>query len=190
MSVFIETPRLLLRQWKESDKIPFHQLNSDPEVMRYFPELLSKQRSDAVIDKLKALIDNKGWGFWAVEIKSSREFIGFVGLLAQDKSNIPNSPMVEIGWRLASSFWGKGYASEAAAASLDYAFNNLELLDVYSFTALDNSPSRQVMSRIGMVNTGQDFNHPMLPEGDPLERHCLYKITRQQWNTLRENGDQ
>lgn len=183
MTVYLDTSRLQLRQWKESDLEPFYQLNSDEEVMRYFPDVLSKSRSDAVVARLSEMIDEKGWGFWAVEIKQTGEFIGFVGLLAQQKSAIPNSPLVEIGWRLAKSHWGKGYATEAAQASLKYAFETLSLSDVYSFTVLDNAPSRHVMSRIGMTNTEQDFDHPMLEDGHPLQRHCLYKITSEQWRS-------
>lgn len=177
----IETERLRLRQWKDSDRRPFHQLNNDSEVMRYFPDVLSKSQSDAVISRLSDLIDQKGWGFWAVELKDSGEFIGFVGLLAQGESVIPNTPFIEIGWRLDAAFWGKGYATEAARASLEFAFTNLNVAEVYSFTVLDNLPSRQVMSRIGMADTGQNFNHPKIAAGHSLERHCLYKITYQRW---------
>ena len=178
----IETSRLVLRHWQAGDLEPFHQLNSDPNVMRYFPATLSKQESDSIAERLSQIIEKKGWGFWAVELKGTNEFIGFVGLLSQDKSAIPETPFVEIGWRLSYAHWGKGYASEAAHACLKFAFEQLTLDAVYAFTALPNKPSRKVMERLGMHNTRQDFDHPSLAKGHVLERHCLYKITSDQWS--------
>jgi len=185
MKAIIETSRLILRQWKSEDALPFYQLNSDPQVMRYFPECLTRERSDAVIDRLTSMIDENGWGFWAVERKDNAEFIGFVGLLAQpEQSDIPFTPFVEIGWRLSRSSWGMGFATEAAQGALSYAFCHLGVDAVYSFTVLENLPSRKVMERIGMQNTGRDFNHPKLEAGHPLERHCLYKISLTDWKEL------
>ena len=117
---------------------------------------------------------------YAVELKESGEFIGFIGL-SIPRRPLPFSPCVEIGWRLARRFWGHGYATEGARASLTVGFEQLGLPEVVSFTALDNLPSRAVMKRIGMRNTGRDFDHPAIPEG-PLRRHCLYSITREQWD--------
>lgn len=178
----IETERLILRQWRDSDIAPYCQLNADPQVMRYFPALQCEQESRAQAERAQRYIENHGYGFWALELKASQEFLGFVGLLAQSKeSGLPNTPFVEIGWRLDSKHWGKGYAPEAAQAALAFAFTELKLEQVYSFTALPNLPSQRVMSKIGMTNTGQDFDHPKLTKGHRLERHCLYRITREQW---------
>ncbi|MCG9647312.1 GNAT family N-acetyltransferase [Vibrio brasiliensis] len=178
----IETERLILRQWRDSDLPSYRDLNADHNVMRYFPSLLNSEQSDAQAEIIRQLIEQRGWGFWAVEVKQTQEFIGFVGLHQQAAdSGIPNSPLVEIGWRLAEKFWGNGYAPEAARAALDYAFNQLELEQVYSFTALQNHPSQQVMKKLGMVNIDEDFDHPKLPSGHRLQRHCLYRITRDQW---------
>lgn len=178
----IETSRLILRQWRESDREPYRRLNADPQVMRYFPSRLTSEQSDSQLDVLRQLINLNGWGFWALEIKQTQEFIGFVGLHQQaEDSGIPNAPLVEIGWRLDVHHWGKGYAPEAACAALDYAFRQLNLEQVYSFTALTNVPSQRVMEKIGMLNTGQDFDHPKLPTGHELKRHCLYRMTREQW---------
>ena len=176
----LETQRLLLRQWQTHDLVPFARMSCDPLVMRYFPSLLSKPESDALAAKAKGLIAEKGWGFWAVELKSSHEFIGFVGLHYQEDT-IPNTPFIEVGWRLDKAFWGKGYAPEAANAALNFAFKTLEQTEVYAFTTLTNQPSQRVMEKLGMVNQAQNFSHPKLPPTHPLAPHCLYKITRQQW---------
>lgn len=179
----IETPRLRLRQWQQADLVPYRRICANKNVMRYFPSPLTTEQSDAQVAVIQQLIEQRGWGFWALEVKQTQEFIGFVGLHQQtQESGIPNSPLVEIGWRLDSNHWGKGYAPEAARAVLAYAFTELNLQKVYSFTALLNNPSQRVMEKIGMVNMGQDFDHPKLPSGHPLTRHCLYSITREQWN--------
>ncbi|SON52925.1 GNAT family N-acetyltransferase [Vibrio tapetis] len=177
----LETERLILRQWKEEDKPGYAALNADSQVMRYFPALLSQAESDAQVDFIHSLIEANGFGFWAVELKSSGEFIGFVGLHKQLAPEIPNTPMIEIGWRLSSEYWGKGYAPEAAEKALAFAFDELNLEQVYAFTALPNLPSQRVMSKIGMVNIDQDFDNPKLPKGHQLERHCLFEITSSHW---------
>ncbi|MGR5064094.1 GNAT family N-acetyltransferase [Photobacterium sp. DNB22_13_2] len=183
----LETDRLILRQWKSEDYPIYAMINADPDVMSYFPATLSRQESDAQAARITQLITEKGWGFWAAELKSTGQFIGFVGLHSQDQhSGIPNAPFVEIGWRLAKEHWGKGYAPEAARRALQYAFEHLRSPSVYAFTALPNTPSQRVMDKIGMANIGQDFNHPKLPHGHSLQRHCLYQITQETW--LNKNG--
>lgn len=175
----MESERLILRQWQDSDLKPFADLNADPEVMRYFPNCLSRVESDALAKYLQQMITERGWGFWAVELKTTHQFIGFVGLNSQDaQSGIPHVPLVEIGWRLAHSYWGQGYATEAAKLVLNYAFNTLKLTEVYAFTALINQASQRVMQRLGMSNMHADFNHPKVEKGHVLERHCLYKISK------------
>ncbi|MGR5142241.1 GNAT family N-acetyltransferase [Photobacterium sp. DNB23_23_1] len=182
MAYPLETDRLILRQWKRDDYPDYANLNADPTVMQYFPAVLSQQESDAQAARITQLIAERGWGFWAAELKSTGKFIGFVGLHSQDlHSGIPNAPFVEIGWRLAKVHWGKGYAPEAARKALQYAFEQLRVPSVYAFTALPNTPSQRVMDKIGMVNIGQDFNHPKLPQGHSLQRHCLYQITQETW---------
>lgn len=176
----LETPRLLLRQWQESDKEPFARLTADTEVMRYFPAILSREDSDASVARFSKGIAEHGYGFWAVEVKSTGDFIGFVGIKMLDL-DIPESPFMEIGWRLDKQCWGKGYAPEAARASLDYAFNEVQQNAVFAITTLTNAPSRRVMEKIGMTNTQLDFNHPLVESGHSLERHCLYKITQDAW---------
>ncbi len=174
--------RLRLRQWAAQDREPFAAMNADPEVMKYFASVEIRERSFRAIDIWQAELEGRGWSNWAVEHVESRAFIGFVGLSVPRRA-LPFMPCVEVGWRLARSYWGKGFATEAAKGSLRVAFERLNLDEVVSFTSLINRPSRAVMERIGMANTGEDFDHPALPEGSELRRHCLYKITRAQWRS-------
>lgn len=176
-----ETQRLRLVGWQERHIAPFATMNADPEVMRYFPAPLSEAQTRAGVDAWRAQFEERGWSNWAVELKGSGEFIGFIGL-SIPRRQLPFSPCVEVGWRLARRFWGHGYATEGARASLEVGFRQLGLAEVVSFTALTNLPSRAVMERIGMSNTGRDFDHPAVPEGSPLRRHCLYSSTREQWS--------
>mgnify|MGYP000042639662 CR=1 FL=1 len=176
----LKTERLLLRQWVDQDLSAFAELNSDPETMKFFPAVLSLEESNAMAEKCKSLISERGWGFWAVELKSSGEFIGLVGLHIP-KPNFPFSPCVEIGWRLLKEHWGKGYAIEAAQESLVYAFNTLNLNEVVSFTTVSNRRSRSVMQRLGFSNTHQNFEHPDIEKDHLLSEHVLYKITKQEW---------
>lgn len=175
----IKTTRLTLRQWKPEDKAPFYELNSDPRVMEYFPAPLTLTESNDLADKIQNLIAEQGWGFWAVELNETQEFIGFVGLHIP-KSDLPFSPCVEIGWRLACRYWGKGYAFEAAKASLEFGFTNLQLKEIVAFTTLYNKRSMAVMERLGM-KWSENFNHPHLPAGHDLSAHHLYRITSEQW---------
>ncbi len=171
----LQTERLRLRQWHAQDLPAFAALNADPEVMRYFPATLSRAESDAIALRCQSLIEERGWGFWAVEERSSGAFAGMVGLHTPDAA-LPCSPCVEVGWRLARAHWGKGYASEAAAASLRFAFTTLGLEEVVSFTALQNLRSQAVMQRLGMRRDEATFQHPALPEGHWLAEHCLFRI--------------
>lgn len=182
-AVTLETERLLLRNWKTSDFPVFAKMTADPQVMRYFPKTLSREESYALASKIQGLILEKGWGFWAVELKETGEFIGFVGLHHQEEHvPIPNTPFVEIGWRLASQYWRKGYASEAARGVLEYAFSQLGATDVYAFTTKTNIPSQKVMETLGMINQNQDFDHPNLAAyPDYVKRHCLYRMNLEWW---------
>src|SRR5579872_3736955 len=133
----IYTERLHLRRWKESDKEMFAAMNADPVVMEFFPKLMSRAESDALANDIEARFEKQGFGLWAVELKDSGQFIGFVGLNVP-KFEAPFMPAVEIGWRLAKEYWGKGYATEAANAVLDVAFNKLGLTEIVSFTVPAN----------------------------------------------------
>ena len=171
------TPRLHLRQWRESDREPFAALNADPAVMEFFPSLQDRAASDAGIDAWQSQFASQGWSNWAAELIDSGEFIGFVGL-SVPRRQLPFSPCVEIGWRLAREFWGKGLATEAALGALRIGFERLTLSEIVSFTAVGNARSRAVMERIGMRNAHEDFEHPGVPEDHPLRLHCLYRMSR------------
>lgn len=180
----LTTDRLLLRQWKDSDYEPFAALNADPAVMEHFPAPMTREASDALIDRHRAWMDERGFGLWAVEVRETGQFIGFTGL-AVPKFEAHFTPALEVGWRLAKAAWGKGYASEGGRASLAYAFGQAGLEEVVSFTATTNKPSQRVMERIGMTHDeADDFDHPNLEKGHRLERHVLYRINRAQWKAL------
>jgi len=175
-----ETERLKLRQWLPDDYVQFSELSADPEVMEYFPCVLSESESSSFVKKAESLISKKGWGLWAVELKSTQQFIGFVGL-HNPEAKLPFTPCTEIGWRLSKKYWGNGYATEAANSSLQYAFETLKTDKVFSFTSINNYRSRAVMERLGMVNQMQNFEHPSIPKGHKLREHVLYKITKESW---------
>ncbi|WP_299580434.1 GNAT family N-acetyltransferase [uncultured Microbulbifer sp.] len=177
------TERLQLRQWREEDKPAFAELNADPRVMEFFPALLTRQESDAGVDRCKVHIEKYGWGFWALALRETGKFIGFVGI-KNVTDDLPFAPAVEIGWRLAHPFWGKGYASEAARASLEVAFNTLHLTEVVSFTSLQNIRSQRVMERLGMRRDSLVFAHPQVPAESPLLQHCLYRISANAWEKM------
>ena len=179
----IETPRLVLRQWRQPDREPYAALNADPAVMEFFPAPLDRAASDAMVDAWREQIDKRGWSNWAVEVRATAQFIGFVGLTVPRRV-LPFSPCVEIGWRLARAHWGQGYATEGARAALRAGFERFGLDEVVSFTALLNLRSRAVMERIGMRDAEQDFDHPAVPEGHRLRPHCLYRISRDEWRTI------
>lgn len=175
------TDRLLLRPWRAADREPFAALNSDPEVMEHFPALLTREASDAMVDRCIAAMAEQGWGLWALEVRASGRFVGFVGL-SVPSFEAPFTPCVEIGWRLARAAWGQGYAVEAARAVLDAAYGPGGLDEVVSFTAQGNTRSRRVMERIGMSrDPADDFDHPRLPPGHRLSRHVLYRLGRSTW---------
>jgi len=181
LASMLKTERLLLRQWTEKDFDPFYDMCSDNEVMEFFPKALSKHEGFELGRKIQSLIAERGWGFWAVEIPGQHPYIGFVGLHIPNE-NLPCSPCVEIGWRLSREHWNKGYASEGAKAALRYAFSELKLNEVVSFTTTANVRSRSVMQKIGMRNTAQNFMHPDIDVSNPQCEHVLYKINKGQWS--------
>lgn len=172
----LHTERLVLRGWRETDRAAFAALNADPVVMEHFPAPLSRTESDALADRIDADLASRGWGLWAAEVPGSTEFIGFIGL-AIPGFEAPFTPCVEVGWRLCHSAWGHGYAPEGAAEALRFAFQELALDEVVSFTSVDNAKSRRVMEKLGMTRDPEDdFDHPRIPAGHRLARHVLYRI--------------
>ena len=180
-TIKIETERLFLRQWQNSDFAPFAEMNSDERVMEFYPSTLSQQQSDKMASHCQSLIKERGWGFWALEEKKSNQFIGFTGLHIPTH-DLPFSPCVEIGWRLSPSFWGQGLVTEAAKAALNAAFKTLDLDEIVSFASIGNVRSIAVMERINMVKEQGTFEHPALPVGHPFREHCLYRLPKSRWS--------
>jgi RimJ/RimL family protein N-acetyltransferase len=174
----IRTSLLLLRRWLPADREPFAALNADPQVREFFPSTMTREESDASVERIERHFEEHGYGWWAVETPGVAPFIGFVGL------SIPSieahfTPCVETGWRLAVPFWGQGYATEAARAALAFGFDEVHLDQIVSYTTVANVRSRRVIERIGMTyDTAGDFDHPMVAEGHPLRRCVLYRIAR------------
>ena len=172
----IITARLQLRQWRKTDLPKFAALNADPEVMEFMTTTLSRSESDALAARIRDEIASSGWGVWAVEILGGAPFIGFVGL-SQPEFEAHFTPCTEVGWRLAREHWGHGYATEAAMAARAFAFHQLNLPEIVSFTSVANVRSRRVMARLEMEHDpDDDFDHPGLPAGHPLRRHVLYRL--------------
>lgn len=177
----ITTKRLVLRQWQEKDLEPFAKLNADPRVREYFPSLMTREESDELAHRFSRHIEQSGWGFWAAALIETGEFIGFIGL-EKVPFQAPFTPAVEIGWRLAFEYWGKGYATEGAKAALRYGFEKLHLREIVAFTVPTNLRSQAVMKKIGMHSDPKDdFNHPKVADGHPLKRHVFYKIRADEW---------
>ena len=174
MEILLETKRLILRQWEESDKRPFFEMNSDPDVMKYFPSPLSRKESDKFFEKLLLLIEKQGFGLYPTVLKETGHFIGFIGLNeATFKASF--TPCIEIGWRLHKDYWKKGFATEGAIEVLKFGFQKLGKKEILSFTSKLNTPSIKVMERLGMQKF-DEFEHPNIEEGHPLRSHVLYKI--------------
>jgi RimJ/RimL family protein N-acetyltransferase len=173
----LRTPRLLLRRWRDDDLAPFAALNADPVVMEHFPAPLDRAQSDALVTHIESGFDRDGFGLWAVEGAEeplAGRLLGFVGLMVAEGFRF--SPTVEVGWRLARTAWGRGYATEAAVAAIDSG-RGLGVGEVVSFTAQVNARSQRVMQRLGMVrDPADDFDHPRLAEDSPLRRHVLYRL--------------
>jgi RimJ/RimL family protein N-acetyltransferase len=174
----IETERLILRGWRAADVQPFHAMCNDPEVMRYLGPLISRADAEAAGVRQNGFLASHGYCFWALERKEDGVFLGFCGLKPGPEGT-PIHNEVEIGWRLARAHWGKGYAREAAEASLAWGWTNTDALEIAAMTVTANSNSWGLMERLGMIRDhAADFSHPSVAEGDPLRRHILYRIAR------------
>ncbi|MFD4866097.1 GNAT family N-acetyltransferase [Streptomyces sp. NPDC058412] len=172
----LRTDRLTVRRWRDSDLEPWAAMNSDPEVREHLGDLLTREQSDAAVARYQTEFDHRGYGWLAVEVQATGEFIGFAGLDRVD-DDMPFTG-VEIGWRLARSAWGQGYASEAALAVLAHGFDTLGLPEILAVTTATNVRSQAVMRRIGMTrDPADDFDDLTEPEG-PLRANVLYRIAR------------
>jgi RimJ/RimL family protein N-acetyltransferase len=179
----LETARLLLRQWEDTDRDAYFAMNADPEVRRFFPSTQTRAESDASLSTLRRHLHEHGWGLWAVEVRETGELAGLTGLWPMPEGFAPGT---EIGWRLAKAHWGKGYAPEAARAVLAYAFTVLKLPEVVSMTTVANEPSRRVMEKIGLTrNPAEDFLNPTYAPDSPIAPHVLYRLTVENYRAAR-----
>lgn len=171
----IDTDRLVLRHWRETDLTPWAQLNADPEVCRYLGPPLTVEQAAASARDLQQGLDRNGFGFWAVEVRASGEFIGFAGLDIVDDA--PPFTGVEVGWRLARAAWGHGYATEAARAALEYGFHTVGLAEIFAIAAATNLRSVAVMRRLGMTHDpAKDFDDAT-EDDEALRRQVVYAAT-------------
>ncbi|MGI9491655.1 MAG: GNAT family N-acetyltransferase [Geminicoccaceae bacterium] len=191
MAISLQTERLLLRAWRDEDLEPFTALNCDPQVMRYFPRLLDRAATAKVVKKMQAHHETYSFGYWPIEVPGVAPFIGIVGLMITP-FRAHFTPCIEVAWRLARPYWGQGYATEGARASLTFAFKYLPVLEeVVAFAVPDNQRSLGVMERLGMVRRQEDdFDHPALADGHPLRRHCLYRMSRERWASVSADDDE
>ena len=178
----LRTKRLILREWRAADREPFARVNADSRVMEFLTGTLSREESDRLLtERIEAHFREHRFGLCAAEYAENRELIGFIGL-AVPAFETAFTPCVEIGWRLAAEYWGRGLATEGAREIVRYGFEELGLPELVSFTAVGNARSRRVMERIGMVrDPAEDFDHPKLAAGDALRRHVLYRLRRAKW---------
>ncbi len=175
------TQRLKLRRWTAEDLIPFAKLNADPKVMEFMVKPLTRHESDQIAERIDSHFVKNGYGLWAVELLETGAFIGFTGLsIPQFEAHF--MPCVEVGWRLAHAYWGKGFATEAASKSLEFGFCNLNLSEIVSITVPANVRSRRVMEKLKMHRSASDdFDHPRVPDGHPAKRQVLYRICCDEW---------
>ncbi len=176
MISIIETERLILRTWKKEDAAPYFQINQDPKVIEFLPGPLTMEQVNDFILTVNSHQDKNGYTLWAACLKETGELMGFIGLNYTDWAS-HFTPAVEVGWRLGSQFWGKGYATEGAKACLEYGFKKYGLKEIISFTVPANIRSIHVMEKIGLKrDLNGNFAHPKLAKDHPLSQHILYRL--------------
>jgi 3-dehydroquinate dehydratase/shikimate dehydrogenase len=175
----ITTERLILRPWKNEDFQPYAEMNADPRVREFFPSILTREQSDVEIRHIQSAHDRDGFTFFAAELISTGEFVGFIGMVTMTFAGPGlDQPAVEIGWRLAHGHWGKGLATEGARATVHYGFETAKFKEIVAITVPTNVRSRHLMEKIGMKHfPNLDFDHPRIPEGHALRRHVLYSLS-------------
>jgi RimJ/RimL family protein N-acetyltransferase len=183
--MILTTDRLVLRRWRDGDRAAFARLCADPRVMEFFPALLSRAESEEAVSRIEQHFERHNFGLCATELRADGSFIGFIGIWVPE-FEAAFTPCVEIGWRLAADYWGRGLATEGARAITAYAFEILKLPELVSFTTPANARSRRVMEKLGMTrNADEDFDHPRMPAEHPMRRHVLYRLR----NTLYDRTD-
>jgi RimJ/RimL family protein N-acetyltransferase len=180
----LKTDRLILRPWRPEDREPFAAMNADPAVMEFFVSTMTREESDALVDRIEEGWAERGFGLWAAEEIASGTFLGFIGFFHQT-FDAHFTPAFEIGYRLARAGWGKGYATEGAKEAVRYGFEVAGLTDIVSMTCVPNVRSQNVMRKLGMTHDpADDFDHPRVPDGHPFKRHVLYRLTADRWREL------
>lgn len=178
----LESERLILRTFEETDLDAMTTINQDPKVCEYLPSIGSREETQGLISRIIKHHQEKGFSLYAVELKNTGEMLGFIGLITPS-FEAHFTPAVEIGWRLSSKYWNQGYATEGALAVLHYAFTVLQIPEIVSFTVVNNHASRRVMEKIGLKhNPDDDFDHPKLDQDSPLKRHVLYRLSKKDLN--------
>ena len=181
MIIVIETERLILRTWQKEDAKAYFQINQDPKVIEFLRGPLTREQVQDFIQYVRHHGEQYGYTTWAVELKETGVLMGFIGLNYVDWP-AHFTPAVEIGWRLGSQYWGKGYATEGAKAALAYGFEQCNLHEIVAFTVPANIRSIRVMEKIGLeLDINGDFAHPKLPQDHPLSKHILYRLSRSSW---------
>jgi len=173
----LETKNLLLRQWKEGDLEAYAKLTSSEEIMKYFPRILTKEQSDKAARKFQKLLEEKSWGFWAVEEKLTGQFIGYAGLHAP-RTQFPFSPCIEIAWRMQDKYWDNGYVLEVGKEIINAAFEIFGLDEVVYFSTLKNLKGEKVASTLNMKKEDKHFHHPFVEIEHTLSEHYLYRIKK------------
>ncbi len=172
----LETPRLLLRSWRDSDVDPWVELSADPRVMEHFPSTYTRAQSEASLVRMRERLERDGYGWWPVEVKGGASFVGVI-VLQEIPFDSHFTPAMEIGWWFAYDHWGNGYATEGARAALDFAFGELQRSEIVAITTPVNVRSQRVMQRLGMTrDPNDDFDNPYIAAGHPLRRHVLYRL--------------
>jgi RimJ/RimL family protein N-acetyltransferase len=177
--IIVETERLTLRNWREDDRNLFREINRDEKVTAFFPYRRSHAECDLLFNYNRNMIAETGLGFYALADRQTDEAMGYCGLAKADPPSILPDGSVEIGWRLATRFWGKGYVTEAAACLLEYGRHTLGHPVIHAFAVHDNHRSIAVMRRLGMQHLpDEDFDHPKVPDTHPqLKRHVLFRTS-------------
>jgi RimJ/RimL family protein N-acetyltransferase len=177
----IETERLRLRPFKETDRDEFARINADPRVGDWLGGPIDRAASNTFLDAQRREHEDLGFGFWAAEQKGSGRLVGMIGIRHMP-ADLPPAPAIEAGWRLSADCWGQGLATEGAGAALQWAFDNLETDEIVAITAASNTRSQAVMRRLGMAEVpSRTFDHPRLPEGHPLRRHVVFAVRRSRY---------
>lgn len=181
----LETQRLLLRQWKDDDYEPFHEMNVALRVEHYYPPVLNRAASDAFIDRARELFDRHGWGVLVMERREDAAFLGWCGLhLPGLEAGMPQACM-SLFWRVAPRFWGHGYAAEAAGEIIRHAFETLGEPELACFASPDNRRAMAVLGFLGMHSSGKRFTPRFFPPGHPHREQEIFRITRAEWDAAR-----